>query len=163
MFFIYLLQVMYTTLLFLHSVTRWFVLASLLYSIVLAFKGYISGSRFSKTDNAFRHWTATLSHIQLIIGVILYIKSPIIRFFYANYESAKANAEISFFVEIHSTLMLISVVVLTVGSALAKRKTADREKFRTMLFWFSLALIIILIAIPWPFSPLASRPYLRHL
>jgi len=37
----------------------------------------------------------------------------------------------------------------------------DKEKFKIMLLWYGIALIIILIAIPWPFSPLANRPYLR--
>jgi len=154
---------MYSTLLFLHSITRWFVLLSLVYSIFLALRGYFMDARFSKTDNAVRHWTATISHVQLIIGVILYIKSPIIKFFYTNHELAKQNEEVSFFGEIHITLMLISVVLITIGSALAKRRTTDREKFKTMLLWFSIALLIILIAIPWPFSPLASRPYIRNI
>jgi cbb3-type cytochrome oxidase subunit 3 len=30
-----------------------------------------------------------------------------------------------------------------------------------MLVWFTIALIIIFIAIPWPFSPFANRPYFR--
>lgn len=153
---------MYSSLLFFHSITRWLVLISLVYSVFLAAKGYFTNAAFSKKDNSLRHWTATISHIQLIFGIILYVKSPIIHFFYSNYEEAHTNPEISFFGEVHSLLMLVSVVLLTIGSAKAKRKATDKEKFKTMLTWFSLALILILIAIPWPFSPLASRPYLRH-
>ena len=152
---------MYTSLLILHSITRWLVLISLVYAIFLSLKGYIADLKFSKQDNLVRHWTATIAHIQLILGVILYIKSPIIKFFYSNYQEAKTNQEISFFGEIHISLMVVSVVVLTIGSALAKRKETDKEKYKTMLTWFSIALILILVAIPWPFSPLASRPYLR--
>jgi drug/metabolite transporter (DMT)-like permease len=61
----------------------------------------------------------------------------------------------------HFILMLTSVMVVTIGSALAKRKPAGREKFKIMLIWFAIALFIILIAIPWPFSTFANRPYLR--
>ena len=153
---------MYTGLLFFHSITRWLLLLSLVYSVFIAFKGYFSNAKFSNHDNSVRHWTATISHIQLILGVILYIKSPIIEFFYSNYAEAKTNEEISFFAEVHVLLMLISVVLITVGSAKAKRKATDKEKFKTMLIWFTSALLIILVAIPWPFSPLAARPYLRH-
>jgi len=32
-----------------------------------------------------------------------------------------------------------------------------------MLLFFVVALIIILIATPWPFSPFAGRPYFRKL
>jgi hypothetical protein len=30
-----------------------------------------------------------------------------------------------------------------------------------MALWFTAALLLILVAIPWPFSPFAQRPYLR--
>ncbi len=152
---------MYSTLITLHSMFRWFVLISLLISIYRAWKGMTSGSVFSRTDNAVRHWTATISHVQLIIGMILYFQSPIVDYFLKNFRIAVTSIEFTFFGMIHSLLMLLAVVVITFGSALAKRKITDREKFRTMFYWFSIALIIILIAIPWPFSPLANRPYFR--
>lgn len=152
---------MYSTLITLHSIFRWFVLISLLISIYRAWKGMTSGSVFSRTDNAVRHWTATISHVQLIIGMILYFQSPIVDYFLKNFRIAVTSIEFTFFGMIHSLLMLLAVVVITFGSALAKRKITDREKFRTMFYWFSIALIIILIAIPWPFSPLANRPYFR--
>lgn len=154
---------MYPTLIFLHSVFRWLVLISLLFAIYRAYKGYSKGMPFSKTDNASRHWTATIAHIQLMIGMLLYIKSPLVQYFWKNMSTAVKSLDASFFALIHFVLMLAAIVVLTIGSAMAKRKQADREKFKTMLTWFSLALLIILIAIPWPFSPLANRPYIRPL
>src|SRR3712207_6928027 len=54
-----------------------------------------------------------------------------------------------------------AIVLITIGSASAKRQSADQQKFKTMLIWFSVGLVVILVAIPWPFSPLAARPYLR--
>jgi|SRR6218665_1734041 len=152
---------MYQSLLFCHSILRWLVLVSLLYAIYRAYAGYRSRAVFSTTDNAVRHWTATIAHVQLIFGIILYTESPVINYFWKNSAEAFKNTEITFFSLIHSILMLTAIVIITIGSALAKRKPADADKFKTMLLWFSLALFIIFIAIPWPFSPLASRPYLR--
>lgn len=152
---------MYQTLTFLHSIMRWLVLASLVYSIYRAYKGYFSKTEFTKTDNNFRHWTATIAHIQLIIGVIFYMKSPIIRYFWNNFNEAIRNLDIAFFGLIHIFLMLIAIIVITIGSATSKRKATDRGKYKTMLVYFSISLIIIFIAIPWPFSPFANRPYFR--
>lgn len=152
---------MYSTLLILHSTVRWLVLVGLLYSIFRSVRGYRGGKTFSNADNYLRHWTATIAHIQLVIGVILYVKSPVIQYFYKNYPGSRSIGDMSFFGELHSTLMLIAVVFITIGSAKAKRKQQDKEKFRTMLAWFSTSLFVILIAIPWPFSPLANRPYFR--
>ncbi|EJL75911.1 hypothetical protein [Chryseobacterium populi] len=152
---------MYQTLTFLHSIFRWLVLLSLLYAIFRSYKGYSSSRKFSKTDDSVRHWTATIAHIQLVLGIILYSQSPVIKYFWKNFTTAKESFDLLFFGLIHIFLMLFSIVTITVGSAMAKRKTMDKEKFKTILIWFTVALIIIFIAIPWPFSPLANRPYFR--
>jgi len=152
---------MYTTLTFYHSIMRWLVLSSLLYAIYRAYKGYTMNYPFSKMDNSIRHWTATIAHIQLVIGIILYTQSPIISYFWHNFNKANQNLDTAFFGLIHIILMLTAIILITIGSALSKRKTTDKEKFKTMLFWFLFSLVIIFIAIPWPFSPLANRPYFR--
>jgi len=152
---------MYSTLLLLHSLARWVVLIFIMYSIYRAFVGYTKNKTFSETDNTFRHWTATVAHIQLMIGMILYTQSPMVKYYWKHSETKLQDFEITFFGLIHIALMITAIVLLTIGSAKAKRKQTDKEKFRTILIWFSIALIIIFIAIPWPFSPLSNRPYLR--
>lgn len=166
MFLLYLCHVikkmtMYQTLTFLHSIFRWLVLLSLLYSIIIAYKGYSRNTIFSKSDDLVRHWTATIAHIQLVLGITLYSQSPIIKYFWKNFSVAKESFDLLFFGLIHIFLMMLSIIIITVGSAIAKRKEADKEKFKTILLYFTVALIIIFIAIPWPFSPLANRPYFR--
>lgn len=155
---IYLIR-MYTTLLFLHSLVRWLVLASLLYAIGRAYRGYTGQLAFSSTDNLVRHWTATLTHIQLTIGFTLYFISPVIEAF--RQQGIQTGGQATFFGVIHIGLMLLAVVLISIGSSITKRQPADRAKFRTMLIWFSVGLLIIFLAIPWPFSPLANRPYFR--
>lgn len=152
---------MYQTLTFLHSTFRWLVLLSLLYSIFRACKGYFQQKEFTKTDNSVRHWTATIAHTQLVLGITLYSQSPIIKYFWKNFTEAKESFDLIFFGLIHIFLMLFSIILITIGSSISKRKTTDKEKFKTMLIYFSITLLIIFIAIPWPFSPFANRPYFR--
>lgn len=148
-------------LLLIHSLLRWLVLFSLLYAIFRAYKGVSKRFAFSKTDNSVRHWTATIAHIQLIAGMMLYFQSPVTSYFWRNFSEAIRQVNTTFFGIIHISLMLIAVILITIGSALAKRRKSDHEKFKTMLTWFGVALLLILLAIPWPFSPWAARPYLR--
>ena len=152
---------MYQTLIFLHSCFRWLVVVSLLYAVARAFSGYFSTRVFSKTDNTIRHWTATIAHIQLILGILVYMQSPVIRYFWKHSGEAIKDWETTFFALVHFAIMLIAIVILTIGSALTRRKAVDKDKFRTMLTWFLLGFLLIFIAIPWPFSPLAHRPYYR--
>lgn len=152
---------MFSTWLLLHSLTRWLVLGALCMAIWRAARGYLGHAPFTKADNAWRHWTATLSHVQLALGIVLYVQRPLTAYFWSHWREAIGEPEIAFFGLWHMLLMVAAVLVTTFGSALAKRRDTDRERFGTMLVWFAVALLIILVAIPWPFSPFAQRPYLR--
>lgn len=140
---------MYRELVFGHSVVRWLVLVLLLLSIVVAWRGLIARRPFTKAVDKLRHWTATIAHIQLMIGIVLYVKSPFVK-------------TTVFFGIVHIATMLCAIAILTIGSAMAKRKVTDRDKYRTILLWYSIALLLILAAIPWPFSPWAARPWFRN-
>jgi hypothetical protein len=132
-------------------------------AILLSWRGYVSGLVFSKRDNALRHWTATITHLQLTIGLLLYLHSPIVQFFWKYKDVNSPTFEATFYSLIHALLMFFAIIVVTIGSAKAKRMSTDKEKFRTVLLWFSLSFLIILVAIPWPFSPLANRPLIRPI
>lgn len=152
---------MYTTVLALHSLVRWFVLARLLVSIFIGYRGWSVKKPFTRISNLIRHWTATIAHIQLILGFWLYCISPIINYFLHNYREAIHDRNIRFFGMEHSLMMLTAIVIITIGSAKAKRKQTDDGKFKTMAVWFTIALLVILSSVPWAFSPLVSRPWFR--
>ncbi|MCD8740954.1 hypothetical protein LT679_10105 [Mucilaginibacter roseus] len=151
---------MYAVLIFLHSVTRWLVLASLLCAIVNAMRGWLTGRAYTSADDKARHITATIAHIQLAIGFVLYFNSPFVLYFRQHYHEAVKQLPYLFFGMIHIGMMTMAVILITIGSSVAKRCTTDKQKFKTMALWFIIGLIIILISIPWPFSPLAQRPLL---
>jgi hypothetical protein len=152
---------MYTFLLIFHSLFRWVVLITLIWAIIKAYNRYSGKKPYTKADNALRHWTATIAHIQLLLGITLFTQSPTAKISAKVFTDNGHIREPFFFGVIHLSMMILAVVIITVGSAMAKREELDSEKFKTMLTWFGIALIIILIAIPWPFSPLAQRPYIR--
>ncbi|GAB3754481.1 hypothetical protein [Spirosoma pomorum] len=152
---------MYPLLLVLHSYWRWVVLLSLLYAIYRGIRGLSSATPFTRTDNLIRHTTATIAHVQLILGYLLYFNSPMVSYFREHYAEASQNTTMQFFGLTHVLLMTIAIVLITIGSSVAKRQQTDQAKFKTMTIWFALALLVIFVSIPWPFSPLANRPYFR--
>lgn len=165
MFLIYFcivqIPTMYPSLILLHATVRWLLLLLLLLSLYRAAAGLYGRRSFTKADNALRHWTATAAHIQLLAGMLLYTQSPVVRYFWQHFREAVRVKDTLFFGLLHMLLMLAAIAILTAGSALAKRRSSHPAKFRTMLLWYGVALLIILTAIPWPFSPLAQRPYWR--
>lgn len=152
---------MYSIVLTLHSWVRWLVLASLLFALFRAYNGWFSKREFSRFDQFVRRGTTTVVHIQLILGVWLYAISPIVNYFLHHFREAVHETVPRFFGMEHIVMMLAAIIVITIGSAKAKRGTADREKFKTMAIWFTIGLVMILTSIPWAFSPFAARPHLR--
>jgi hypothetical protein len=152
---------MYPLLLTVHSLFRWAVLASLLYALVRAYRGWLTRAPFSKLDNTVRHTTATIAHVQLLIGLGLYFSSPLANYFWDSTKAALRQREIRFFGLEHPLMMFVAITLISIGSALAKRKTESQAKFKTIAIWFTIGLAVLLLSIPWPFSPWASRPYGR--
>ncbi|MCO5946636.1 hypothetical protein [Mucilaginibacter flavidus] len=152
---------MYQILLPLHSVTRWLVLLSLLFAIYRGYRGWLGNKPYTTVDNAARLFAVNIAHIQLVIGLWLYFISPIVNYFLHNFKEAVHERQIRFFGMEHITMMAIAIVFITIGSAKAKRKPTDKDKFKTMAIWFSISLLLIFTSIPWSFSPLISRPLWR--
>ena len=69
--------------------------------------------------------------------------------------------EVRFFAMEHSLMMFVSIVIVTIGVVKVKHKKTSKQKHKTTLIWFIIALFIILLNIPWEFSPLLNRPSFR--
>lgn len=152
---------MFPILLSIHSLVRWLVLIGLLLAIVTSWNGLRTLRPFSKNDNRIRIFTVSFAHVQLVLGLWLYFISPMVDYFLHHFKSAVHERELRFFGMEHITMMVIAITLITTGAAKAKRKQKDADKFKTMLIWSSVALFIIFFSIPWKFSPLISRPYIR--
>jgi uncharacterized membrane protein len=63
-----------------------------------------------------------------------------------------------FWVE-HPVGMLIAIVLITLGNAMAKKIVSDTTKFKKAFWFFFIALIIILATVPWPFREI-GRPWI---
>lgn len=152
---------MYEIALPLHSYLRWLLFACLLYCVVSAVRGVLGKHPYTRLDNIMRSCTSGFSHVQLLLGMVLYMKSPITRFFMNSPAEAWKYLDIAYFSVFHISMMLLSVVLITIGAAKARRMQTDADKHRQILIWFSIAIAIIFIAIPWPWNPYASRPLFR--
>jgi hypothetical protein len=97
------------------------------------------------------------SHIQLVIGLLLYFKySPTdwFNFLIKNPKDVMAHPVYRFFGVEHVLMMLIAIVLITIGHGKLKKALVNNGKLKTPLILFILALVIMLAAIPWPFRGL---------
>ncbi|OJJ14914.1 hypothetical protein BKI52_40885 [marine bacterium AO1-C] len=146
---------MYAKFLAIHNVFRWLVLISLILVVVTSAQGLISKRRYTARDKLLRIIANMVSHTQLMLGFTLYfLLSPVTRYFMKN--GGGDNYQMWFFGVYHILMMLTAVVLMTIGGSWAKRREQDAQKFKVTTLYFSIALLVILLAIPW------FRPFLRH-
>lgn len=155
--------VMYPVVLALHSCTRYAVVASLLYTTVRSLYGWLARARYTRADRSVQLFAVAAVHFQVVVGFILYFCSPLLDYFRSDIKAGMSIPELRFFGVVHLACMLIASVVLTIGGAKARRAADDTEKFRTVALYFIAAGVLILLAVPWPFSPFAARPWIRPL
>ena len=132
---------MYNALLHSHSGLRWVVLILLIINILNAYRAK-SGTGLTATDKKMSLFGLIATHVQFIIGLVLYWKSPKVHFG----EGMMSNDSFRFFTMEHSVLMLVAIVLITLGNRDAK--TGNAKKMFWKLFF---ALILMLLGIPWPF------------
>lgn len=151
---------LYSILLPVHSLVRWLLVIAVVVAVVRAFMGWFGKKAFTTLDNKIGLTFTSLMDLQLLIGLILYVISPILQTAFQNFGGAMGNTQMRFFAVEHILMMVIAVVLAHVGRALSKKAPTDLLKHRRAAIWFGLALLVLLLAIPWPFSPV-SRPWIR--
>lgn len=144
---------METGLLHLHNLLRWVVLVLLLLSIFKSYTGWKSGRTFADGDRKVWLFTMISAHIMLLIGLYQWTLGRFGLFTYSN-ESFKAvmqNAGTRFFQVEHPVSMILAIVFITLGYGKAKKDLPDALKYRKAFFAFAVALLLIFLAVPWPF------------
>ncbi len=126
-----------------HSGLRWLLLLTIIISIVVSYVNR-SSSVLEKKQKLIYLSAFIFSHIQLLIGLILYFFiSPKVVFSNATMADKIAR----FFTVEHSLGMLIAIALITIGYIKCKKQNNHNR-----VFWFYLiALVIIFASIPWPF------------
>ncbi len=145
----------------LHSLLRWLVLFSLLLSLFRAYRGWLSNVAYTGMDAKIKNTAIVTMYTQVAIGLYLYFNSPIVDYFLNNMKEAMHETVPRFFGMEHITSMLLSAFMLSIGSFLARRKSTDKKRFRTLAMWFTVAFFLIFFSVPWSFSPFTARPDFR--
>ena len=116
---------MYPIILATHSLVRWLVLLSLLFAIFRAYRGWLMQKTFASFDNSAVRFAVSMLHLQFVIGVCLYVISPITSYFLHNFKTAVHERQIRFFGMEHVTVMFVAVALITMGASLSKLKKTD--------------------------------------
>ena len=148
--------------LFLHSLLRWAILILLLAAIFKSFSGMRSGRAFTQGDRKLGLFLLITAHTTLLLGLVLWFFGAFGLAFVRDQGmgAVMKNAVMRYWVVEHFFGMAVAIVLITIGHGVAKKSIPDASKFRRAFWLFLLALIIILVTIPWPFRAGVGRPWI---
>ena len=145
----------------LHNLMRWVVVVFAILAVVRAFRGWFRGLAWEKSDDRAGILYTSFLDTQFLLGLILYfLFSQWPAQLFANFSAGMKNPVVAFFGLEHVIPMILAIVAAHMGRALSRKAADAMVKHRTAAVWFSISVVLILIAIPWPFLAY-GRPVFR--
>ena len=141
---------MYEIIQTLHSYWAYLVLLILILATGNALFKSIAGKEYSAKDFRISLFTLIVSHIQLLIGLLLYFVSPRLQLFseLGMGEIMKDSVNRLYLVE-HPTINIIAVALITIGYSKHKKKLTSQGKLKLIAIFYTIALVLFLSRIPW--------------
>ena len=134
----------------LHSYWAFLVLIVILLAIGNAFIGKIKGKDFESKDLRISLFGLIFSHLQLLIGLILYFVSPWFDQWSAlGMGGVMKDPQTRLYLVEHPFTNIIAIVLITMGWSLHKRQSDSGKKFLRIGLFYSFGLLLLLSRIPW--------------
>ena len=141
---------MYETILPLHSYLAYIVLVLLFLAVVNALVGWFGNKLFTpQKDFRLSLFTLILSHIQLVVGLILFFVSA------NGFKAIEVlgmgglNAPSRLLAVEHPFVNVIGVVLITIGWSRHKKFIEGDKKFKSIAIFYGLGLLCFFSRIPW--------------
>ncbi|OYU84964.1 MAG: hypothetical protein CFE24_04005 [Flavobacterium sp. BFFFF2] len=128
-----------------HNFLAAIALAFILAAVVNSFKGKSEGRVFTAKDRKIALFALITTHLQLVIGLILYFMSP--KGFAAMHEMK--NAALRLTALEHPLTNIIAVTLITIGWSTHKKASTDAAKFGKISMFYLIGLLLILSRMPW--------------
>ncbi len=134
---------MYNGLLIAHSYLRYIILIMLIIVIMTSLIGLMHKKPYANTDDKLSLFLFISTHLQLLIGLILFFVSPAVQFSGA----AMKDAITRYWLVEHNTAMIIAIVFITLARTTSKKMTVSEARHKRMLIFNLIALAIIVLTI----------------
>jgi hypothetical protein len=128
-----------------HSGWAYLALLLLIIAALNSVLGMVSKKEFSSKDRTIALLGLIFSHVQLLVGLVLYFISPLGK---AGL-SEMSNAAIRLTALEHPLINIIAIVFITIGWSKHKKVTTSEAKFKTISIFYGIGLLLILARIPW--------------
>ncbi len=138
---------MYSTVKMLHSYWAYLVFFMLVVATINALYKTFTNKEYEARDFRISLFTLIVSHIQFLIGIILWFVSDY--FGEMSMGEIMKNSAIRNVAVEHPVAMLLAIAFITIGYSKHKKKLTSTKKLKTIAIFYSIALILVLAKIPW--------------
>ena len=142
---------MYTGFQHLHSYLAYLLLGILIFALLYSIFTFVTKKPFTDGVRKVALAGFIASHLQLLIGLILYVISPLGLSGFSGDVMSDATARL--YALEHPLTMIIAIILISVGYIKAKKPGDDARRFKTVILYYTLGLILMLIRIPWQAWP----------
>lgn len=141
---------MSTGMLHLHSFIPYLFLVLLVYTFVSSLLGWQQGKSPSATQLKISKVTFILSHVQLVVGLVLwFVGTPFNTLKAANsFGDVMKDPALRELVMEHPLTMIIGIAILSVGYIQSKKLEGPAQNKKIALF-YGFALVLFMAMIPW--------------
>ena len=141
---------MYEALKNLHSYWAYLVLLILIVAVANALIKTFGDKEYEAKDFRIALFTLIVSHLQLLIGLILYFVSPRLQLFSElGMGGVMGNAVNRLYLVEHPLVNIIAVALITIGYSKHKKKLTSKAKLKIIAIFYTIALGLLLSRIPW--------------
>jgi len=142
---------MYTTIQFIHSYWAYLVVFVVLIATINALAGFIGNKEYSPKDFRLALFALITTHIQFLIGLVLYFVSPLGLQNITNNGMGEVmgNSVFRLYAVEHPLMMILTVVFITIGYSKHKKKLVSKQKFKMLAIFYTIGLLLLLSRIPW--------------
>ena len=141
---------MYQTVQFIHSYWAYLVVIMLTIASISAIIGWVSGKEYSAGNFRISLFTLIVSHIQLLIGIVLYFVAPYFKMWgEVVMGGVMGDSTLRLYNVEHPLMMIIAIALITIGYSKHKKKLTSTPKFKTLAIFYTIALVVLLSRIPW--------------
>jgi len=141
---------MYAILQTTHSLFAFAVLVILALATINALSSYILRKDFTDKDLRISLFALIFSHIQLLLGLVMYFMSPYFEMITSSgMGSVTKDIAIRLYALEHPLMNILAIALITIGWSKHKKETESAGKFRKIMFFYGLGLLFIASRIPY--------------
>jgi NADH:ubiquinone oxidoreductase subunit 2 (subunit N) len=128
-----------------HAGWAYIVLIFLILTVFNSLVGFFGKKEFTPKDRKIALFALIFTHIQLLVGLVLYFVSPLGKAVLGQMK----DPDLRLTSLEHPLMNIIAIILITIGWSKHKKLMTSKSKFKTILIFYGLGLFFILCMIPW--------------